>query len=267
MTSGQRKSNPIRVLVAVSFLAMVAVNALANLLPINGQTTGEVSNAYPNLFTPAGLTFGIWGLIYLLLAGFTLYHLGLFRGDKAHSRSGLLNRIGLWFIVSSFANAAWVFAWHYHAIGWSMLLMVIILFSLIMINLATGRERFSWREQLFMRLPFSVYFGWITVATIANVAVLLVSLGWDRLGITDATWTVLVIIAGLLIGGITAVRQRDIAYGLVLVWAYAGILVRHLSAQGWVGQFPTVVLTVGISIALLLALEVYLLKSRRAAFR
>ncbi len=262
---GQRQSTPIRALVAVSFLAMVAVNALANLLPINGQTNGEVSNAYPNLFTPVALTFGIWGLIYLLLAGFTLYHLGVFRGDDTASRSGLLNRVGLWFIVSSFANLAWVFAWHYHAIGWSMLLMVIILFSLIMINLAIARERFSWREQLFLRLPFSVYFGWITVATIANVAVLLVSLGWDRFGIADTTWTVLVIIVGLLIGGITAVRLRDLAYGLVLIWAYSGILIKHLSALGWAGQFPAVMLTVGISIALLLALEVYLLRSRRAA--
>lgn len=244
---------------------MVVVNALANLLPINGQTTGEVSNAYPNLFTPAGLTFGIWGLIYLLLAGFTLYHLGLFRGDHAASRSGLLNRVGLWFIVSSFANLAWVFAWHYHAIGWSIALMVVILFSLIKINLATGRERFSRREQLFIRLPFSVYFGWITVATIANVAVLLVSLGWDRFGIADTAWTVLVIIVGLLVGGTTAVRLRDLAYGLVLIWAYSGVLIKHLSAQGWAGQFPAVMLTVGVSIALLLVLEIYLLRSRRVA--
>jgi len=266
LTVGQRQSTPIRALVALSFLAMVAVNALANLLPINGQTTGEVSNAYPNLFTPAGLTFGIWGIIYLLLAGFTLYYLGLFRGDHAKSRSGLLDRVGLWFIVSSVANLAWVFAWHYHAIGWSMLLMALILFSLIMINLAIRREQFSWREQLFIRLPFSVYFGWITVATIANVAVLLVSLGWDRLGIADATWTILVIIVGLLIGGITAVRLRDLAYGLVLIWAYAGILIKHLSSQGWAGQFPAVVLTVGVSIALLLALEVYLLRSRQTVF-
>ncbi len=253
----------IKIITVVTFLLMVAVNYLANAIPINGITPGEVSDLYPNLFAPAGLTFSIWGLIYVLLAGYTLYQFGLFRDNGNVSGSGMLNNISILFSISSLANAAWIFAWHYQIIPLSLLLIVVMLVCLILINQMTSREIFSAREYIFIRLPFSVYFGWITVATIANVTVLLVSIGWKGLGLADTTWTVLIIIAGLIIAVATMLKNRDIAYGLVIVWAYTGIILKHVSADGFAGQYPVIINTVLFCIGILLFVEVYLLMKRK----
>lgn len=244
-----------KVIVLVSYVLMIVVNALANTLPLNGITTGEISNNYENLFAPTGFTFAIWGLIYLLLAAYTLYQLGLFGGNKSAANERLLSRVGILFSISSLANAAWIFCWHYDYIPLSMLLMVIILLCLIFINEALKKETLNSRDKFFISLPFSVYFGWITVATVANVTVLLVSLGWDGFGIAPEVWTVIVLVVAALIGGITSIVNRDVAYGGVIIWAYAGILVKHISTNGYSGEYPAVVTTI---IACLLMLTVCL---------
>ncbi|WP_225419997.1 tryptophan-rich sensory protein [Methanohalophilus profundi] len=113
----------IKIITTVTFSAMVIANALANALPINGLTTGQISDFYPNPFAPTGWTFAIWGLIYLLLAGYTLYQLGVFQDNENSVRNGLLSKIGILFSISSIANAAWIFAWHYQIIPLSLLLM------------------------------------------------------------------------------------------------------------------------------------------------
>lgn len=245
--------------VALTFLIMVAVNALANILPIGGKNTGQISDSYPNLFAPAGLTFSIWGLIYLLLAGYTVYQLGLFQKEKSILRDGLLTKVGVLFSISSAANSIWIFAWHYEILPASMMLMVVILVCLILINQILSKETLPPSEKLFVRLPFSVYFGWITVATIANATTLLVSTGFDGLGLTDAAWTVIMIFAGAIIGTAATLRNRDAAYGLVIIWAYAGIIIKHTSAAGFNGQYPQVIAAAGISIALLAVSAAYIL--------
>lgn len=251
-------------LIAVSFLLMVSVNILANKLPINGIKTGEVSAFYENLFTPAGFTFGIWVFIYLLLAGYILYHLGLIQTNKTKPNGDLLNKIGLYFSISSIANTAWIISWHYHLIALSMVFMIIILVCLIKIvkDINNGNLLLL-REKIFIRLPFSVYFGWITVATIANATALLVSLGWGGFGISEPTWTMIVILLGLVIGTTTILRNTDIAYGLVIIWAYIGILVKHTSASGYAGQYSEVIITLMVSIGLLIFVETYLLMFKK----
>jgi len=251
----------VKVLVAVTFVAMVLINALSAMLPINGITPGEVSDSYPNLFAPTGITFSIWGLIYALLALYTLYHLGLFRGSGQESNAALLRKVGIVFIISSVINAAWIFTWHYRIIPLSMILMAFLLVCLIKITLIINAQPLTIREKIFIRLPFSIYFGWITVATIANAAALLVSLGWDGFGISEAVWTIIMLAAGVLIGGATAIRFKDIAYGLVLIWAYTGILIKHLQETGHAGGFPEVITAVIICIALFFAALVYVLFS------
>jgi hypothetical protein len=248
----------VKISVVVTFLVMIAANALANILPINGVSTGEVSDAYQNLFAPAGLTFSIWGLIYVLLAGYVLYHLGFFQADKNNAKSELLYRTGILFCISSLANTAWIFCWHYDLIPLSMLLMAVLLISLIYIVRMIGKEELSQRDKIFVRLPFSVYFGWITVATIANFTVMLVSFNWNGFGIADAGWAVIIIAVGLIIGAVTALKNRDVAYALVLLWAYTGILIKHTSAGGFSGNYPEVVSTVTICIILLIIATVYI---------
>jgi len=252
-----------KVFVAVSFLVMIVVNALANILPINGVNTGQVSSSYPNLFTPAGLTFSIWGVIYFLLAAYTLYQMGLFQGSRNTLNVDLLNKIGVIFSISSLANAAWIFSWHYHLIPLSMILMLVILSCLILINKVIKGEQHTGRENFFIRLPFSVYFGWITVATIANATTLLVSIGWDGFGLSDVTWAIIIILVGMIIGLATMLKNSDIPYGLVFIWAYVGIWIKHTSAGGFSGKYSTVIATVIVCIVLFVIAEAYVIFFRR----
>lgn len=252
---------PIKALVAVTYLVMVGTNVLANALPLNGRGTGEVSDAYPNLFTPAGVTFSIWGLIYLLLGAHVLYQLfGDRDGDPA-----LLNRVGALFSVSSLANTAWVFAWHYDHIALSAVLIVVILVCLASIVTLLRRAKLTGRQRWLIGVPFSVYFGWTTVATVANMTVLLVSRKWDGFGLPDATWTVVIVLVAMTIGTITMLRNRDVAYGLVLVWAFVGILIRQVSSDGLAGKYPAIIAAVVASLVIYLISEVWILRRRRVA--
>ena len=252
-----------KIIVALTFLLMLIVNILSTTLPINGVTPGEVSDSHPNLFAPAGITFAIWGVIYLLLAMYTLYQIGLFQKDKSTKKLVLMEKVGLYFFISSIANAAWIFAWHYNKIPLSLLLMIVILVCLILINRIINPNQLSLREKFFIRLPFSVYFGWITVATIANVTTLLVSIGWNGFGISEPIWAIIMVFVGMMIGIATILKNKDIAYGLVLIWAYVGILIKHISDSGFSSQYPAVIITVIICIILFFIAEIYTLYSQK----
>lgn len=234
------KNTLIKILAGVAYVAMVTVNFLANGLPINNRSTGAISDAYPNLFAPAGITFSIWGLIYLLLAGYVIYQFV----KSSQGKENLFNKINPVFIISSLANISWIFAWHYDYIGLSVIIMAVILLSLIKIANILRAEKFTSLEKLFIKVPFSVYFGWITVAAIANITVFLVSLGWNGFGIADFVWTSIILVVGALIGIWRTNHDKNIAYALVLVWAYLGILLKHFSATGFNGQYPIVIATV-----------------------
>ncbi|HRX58706.1 MAG TPA: tryptophan-rich sensory protein [Eubacteriales bacterium] len=239
-------------IVAASFILMVTVNALSALLPLNGVTPQDVSAMYPNLFVPAGYTFSIWSVIYLALLFYTLYELGLFRG-KQPANETLLNKTAVMFAVSSAANAAWLFCWHYGAIALSVVVMLLLLVSLIILRYITAENAKSWRERALVQIPFSLYFGWITVATVANITALLVHVSWDGFGLSAPLWTVLILAVAAIIGTLTTLRFRDPAYALVLIWAYGGILVSHVSPAGHAGAYPVVIWTAIICMALFAA--------------
>lgn len=243
----------IAVFVAVTYVLMVAVNGLANALPINGMITGDISDAYPNLFAPAGETFTIWGVIYLLLLGHVLYRLGLLGGKSTLASEDLLRYTGVVFGISSIANAAWIFAWHYQQIALSLVLMLVILVCLILINRRRASAGLTGRDNTWLRVPFSVYFGWITVATVANVTTLLVDLGWNGFGLSEPAWMIIILIVAAAIAIATMLRNRDFFYGLVPVWAYLGILLKHLTI--FEGAYPAVI---GVDIACIVAFLVTL---------
>jgi hypothetical protein len=224
----------------VTYIAMVVVNFLANSLPINNRSTGAISNSYPNLFAPAGITFSIWGLIYLLLAGYVVFQFV----TKSEKTEGLLKKINPLFIATSVANSVWIFAWHYDVIGLSVLIMAAILILLIKIADILRKEQFTALEKLFIWAPFSIYFGWITVAAIANITIFLVSIGWNGFGISAFIWTCAILLIGATIGILRMQKDKNTAYGLVLVWAYLGILLKHLSANGFNGQYPSIIITI-----------------------
>ncbi|MFA7365117.1 MAG: tryptophan-rich sensory protein [Patescibacteria group bacterium] len=248
----------IKLLVFVTCVLMIASNALANILPINNITTGGVSDSYPNLFAPAGITFSIWGLIYILLVIYTIYQF-----KKWGEKSNLFKRVGIYFSLSSVANILWIFSWHYHYIGLSVFLISFILILLIVINDIIKKEKLSSKEKLIIKTPFSIYFGWITVATIANITTYLVSVNWNGFGLQNYFWMIFVLIAGLLIGSIRMLKDRDVFYGLVLVWAYVGILIKHLSTSGFNGEYLNIIFTIVACLFAFAILEIFIISKKQ----
>ena len=254
-----KKIGKIRIFTAITFIIMLVANALANILPINGQTTGEVSDSYANLFAPAGYTFSIWGLIYVMLFAYTVYQLGLFRKNTSSLNTELLDHIGLIFSISSIANTMWIFAWHYNVIWLSLVLIIVVLISLILINQEIKKTSLTRSEKFFVKTPFSIYFGWITVATIANVTTYLVSIGWKGFGVAENIWTIIILLVGFLIVTANIVMNRDFVYGLTVVWAYVGILIKHSFKTELNGAYPSVISAVSICIAFLVLVMIYTL--------
>lgn len=214
------------------FIVTVVVNALANILPINGKTTGQLSDQYPNLFVPAGFTFAIWGVIYVLLGIFVIYN--LVRALKRNAANSFtVERIGVLFFISCVANIGWIFAWHYEILPLSLGMMLILLGCLITIylKLNIGKSDATKIEKYVGHVPFSVYLGWITVATIANVTALLVDMNWGALGLSNQFWAVAVIIVALVITLLILILRRDVFYSLVVDWALFGILMKRLAVQ------------------------------------
>lgn len=244
----------LRLLVGASFLAMIAVNALANILPINGISTGQISDSYPNLFAPAGITFSIWGLIYLLLGAYTVYQSGFIKTDFLKKNSKTFRNLNAYFCLSSLANILWIFAWHYKQMSLAVVLIICMLVLLIKIADLLKTVKCNYIQQLVIKTPFSIYFGWITVATIAAITTLLVSVGWDGFGVSEEIWTMLVLIVGAAIGVARMFSDNNKTYGLVFVWAYVGIYIKHTSPAYFNGMYPGVLLVLmGCLIVFLLA--------------
>jgi len=231
----------------LGFLGTVVVNALAVILPINNITTGELSDLYPNLFVPTGLTFSIWGLIYVLLGIFVVYQLiPSVRRDA--QKVDFVQRIGPLFFISCLANIGWIYAWHYEIVPLSVILMLILFGSLLAtyLRLNIGKSEATKAEKYFVHLPFSVYLGWITIATIANVTALLVDLNWGTFGLGEQFWAVAVIIVGIAIALSVLFTRKDIFYCLVVDWALLGILLKRLSPAEVRVQSVVVVTIVGL---------------------
>jgi hypothetical protein len=243
----------------LAMIITIIVNALAVMLPLNGKTTEYLSDKYPNLFVPAGITFSIWGIIYILWVVFAVYQArDLFK--KEEREMPFLHQITFLFILSSAANSAWIFAWHYEYVGLSLLLMIVLLLSLlaIYVRLNIGRTTAPLTEKLCVHVPFSVYLGWITVATIANVTAFLVSVNWDGFGISQLTWTIVVVSVGGLITILMLVLRKDIAYSLVVIWALLGIYIKRTTA-GFTNNdvSTTALIAMGILIAGVIVVAVH----------
>jgi hypothetical protein len=246
-----RKSSVLKILALVAFLAVVAVNALSVLLPLNGLTPSDVSDLYPTLLTPAGLTFSVWGAIYILLACYTAWQLLSKTAPKA-----FVYRINLLFSISSAANILWVFAWHYKLIPLTMLLILSLLGCLIVVLRLIMAQELTLIERIFIKLPFTIYLGWITVATVANATVLLISLGVTGFGAFSENLTIVTLAAGTILGMWAGIRIRSAAYLLVMIWAYTGTLIKHVSAVGFGMRYPRIVWASAACIAMLAAATV-----------
>ena len=216
-----------RYLPLLATLAVIVVNAAANILPINGVGTGELSARYPTGFTPAGWVFSIWGLIYTGLIVFSIYAL---RTDPI--RFARVSRIVPAYLASCAGNVAWIFMWHYERLFWSFMCMLAIVGSLVAIYVRLSAEQpISRAERVCVDLPFSLYLGWITTATLANLAAWFFDLNVYPFNLAMDEWAILTVVTATAIYTAVGVRTGDALYTAVFAWASLGIVLQTLEIE------------------------------------
>ena len=204
----------------MALIITIVVNVLSNAIPLNGLTAGEIADSFDVYFVPAGYVFSIWSVIYLGLIAYAVFQ--LLPSQRENPR---LRQTGWWFVLSSAANSVWLFLWHYGYFGLSVVAMLTLLTSLIVIylRLGVGQQAVSRGERWLVHLPFSIYLGWITVATIANITAYLDFINWNGFGIAPEIWAIMLLAVATVVAGLMAYYRQDIAYLLVLIWAFVGI--------------------------------------------
>ncbi len=206
----------------ISFLLTFAVNGYANFAKLNGVTTAEVSDTFDVLFVPAGYVFSIWGVIYLFLIAFLIYQF-----TPAQKNNPRFISIAPYFVLSNIANALWLVLFHYQQHYFTILPMLILLVCLIVIYKKLQKSPpAKGKEFYFMDLPFRIYLGWISVATIANMTQFMDYLGWSGFGLSHEIWLVIVLGIAVLLSWVMSKKFHDLAYAIVLIWAFVGIGVK-----------------------------------------
>ena len=205
-----------QIITVILTVVTIGMNIIANALPLNGLNTGEISDRFAIYFVPAGYVFSIWGLIYLGLLAYTIFQALPKQADNL-----ILKKIAPYYWFSSLANIIWLILWHYEVFSWTILFMVLLLLALLIINrnLEDSRGLIKW----LVKLPFSIYLGWVSVATIANASQWLYYFEWSGWGIEPATWAVIMLAVASLLGILMSWLKNDTPYSLVLIWAFVGI--------------------------------------------
>lgn len=258
----------LQVLNLVVLVATLIMNGISqsDLVP---NTVGQLGESRAIFFLPAGYVFAIWGVIYIGLIGFVIYQFRPVAVEK-----GVVDRVGIWFIVSSIANSVWVILFVYDLIWISTAVIVILLLSLIMVyrNLGIGMREIDWQERWAVHVPFSIYLGWVSVATVANFAAALYESGADvsLLGINADVWTVIMLAVAAVLAFAMLYFRRDLAYALVVVWAVVGIYVRPFDTEVFdilaslnVGLVNTAALAVAVIVAVGVAGSAFMQLQRR----
>lgn len=219
-----KKITASQLITVLATVVTIAVNALANILPLNGLNTGQISDRFDIYFVPAGYVFSIWGLIYLGLVVYTVFQLLPSQADNP-----VLTRIAPYYWLSSLANTTWIFLWHYEVFSVTLIAMVLILIALLLIYRSlSGSEGL---EKWLVKLPFSIYLGWISVATIANATQTLFFFDWGGWGLAPEIWTVVMLFIAGFLGWLMSLRENDTPYLLVLIWAFIGITVSQAGSS------------------------------------
>ena len=207
----------------VSLLAALVVNYLAVNLPLNGISTGEISDLFDVYFVPAGYVFSIWGVIYLGLLGFTI-----FQALPQQRKNPQLAEIDIWVSLSNIANGLWLVSYHYQKFVLSLVIMLLLLYLLTNIfnKLEIGKRKVKPAWKWAVEVPYGIYLGWITVATIANATQVLDYINWDGFGIAPEVWFVIMVFMTVFISALMNLRRRAFEFTLVLAWAFVGIAVK-----------------------------------------
>lgn len=251
----------------IAYLAMIVANILANVLPLGGMKTSQISAMYPTIFTPPGITFGIWGVIYILL--------GIFVVSQYFEKANIkVDEIGPYFIISCVLNTVWIFAWQYQKMVLASITIMLLLLSLLQIYSLTRTHN------PLIRISFSIYYAWITVATIASVFILVKTLtgnapvtpieprtitpfspsGYTGIIIAEGdpmvvsyVSTVEYIFAGIALFATALLTMQhialfgDVAYTATILWAFGGIAYK-LFTSNVIPVYMLIMLVLGIMI-------------------
>lgn len=246
-----------------ALVLVLAVNALANILPINGYNTGQISGFYPNYFVPAGFTFGIWAIIYFMLIGFVV--IGFFAAYSSHFNSSARKAIELispFFLITCLLNAGWIVAWHYLFLRISLVIMIAFLVILVLgyLRIKSSKNEYGLTYRIWVYHVFVVYLAWISVATIANFTALFVNMGWQGEPFHPQYWAVALVMIALILGIFFVGKLKEPAYGFVLSWAFFGIYSGQVIASRTVG------ITAAFAVCFLLSLTfTILIRTRKPA--
>lgn len=234
----------------VGFIVVLIVNYLAVSIPLGGMTTGQLSDLYPNLFVPAALTFSIRGLIYLLLLGFVIWQALDFSKKQS---SGITKKVGIRFLLSCIANVWRMFAWQYQYVILSVLVIIFFLITLIVLaqRVEVGKKIGNLGDKYLVQVPFSIYLGRLSVATIANVTAVLVHFGWSMFGMTDIFRTIAVIIVATILALLSLKKNYNIMFALVVIRAFIGIIIKRVQVDPVYAS--SIIWTLGVCISVIAA--------------
>lgn len=230
-----------------AFAFVIALNVLSNTLPINGQSMPEISAKYPSLFTPAGFTFSIWGVIYLALLVFVVW-----QALPAQRSNENVARISKYFQLNCVLNGVWIVVWHYDLLALSLAAMLVILATLILIyrTLGAAADATQLQQELALNVPFRLYTGWITLATIANLSVLQTAYGWDDIGMSAVQWTLVKLAVTGAVGATVILKFRDPVFAGVVAWGAYGISVMQSATPSVAGAATTLSLLMLLLVAM-----------------
>ncbi|MDT0675221.1 tryptophan-rich sensory protein [Autumnicola musiva] len=233
-----------------SVIVAIIANYYAQAVKLNGNTMNSLSEKYFNLFTPADYAFSIWGVIYIALFAYSGFQ--IYSAYKPEKESDFVLQTGPWFIIANIANAGWILAWFYEATGLSVILMLIILFSLVKIILNTNMERWDAPLKIIGLVwwPICFYSGWIAVATIANISAYLAKINWSGWFLNEVQWTIIMIVAASIVNLAILYTRNMREFALVGVWALVAIYVRHSSENetlAWAAMIAAIVIFLSIS--------------------
>ena len=252
------KRYPLIAITWLAFAAMFVVNILANYLPINGLTSGEISELFPNRFVPDDFTFSIWGIIYAWLLVFLGYSTKVLLWVPAiNQRYQRVRSILPLFWLSCLLNSIWLISWHYLHTGLCTIIILALLATLAPIFVRLQKVAATPRstDYFLVELPFMVYFGWTSVLTISSFIVFLVSSGWNCCNLWGVTCTIVLMALIILSALFMAYIKHRPAYSLVVAWALLGIYRRQSGVDSSVALVAIigVITCVGVSIPELLS--------------
>ena len=205
----------------VAVLAAVAFNLILNGLAgagiLFGVQTGEVSDSIPTGVTPAGWAFGIWSVIFVGVLVF-----GIWQARPA-ARTARYDALAVPFILANVLNWLWQVPWSLRLFGLAAVVIVGILASLAWLYVRLDRMGMSTAERWALGVPIALFLAWLCVATPLNVTVALAAAGWTG----GTIWPPLLVLVVAAVGVALLRQTGDVAFALVLVWAYAAIYARN----------------------------------------